>query len=1000
MLVLSPGLPAPLVLAIVSTLAILTFVSPRSSHAQDCGAACVLAGPRLASVDSTRSALLDPVLSGLLGSDVALDVLDWNGLAEGDVNLLDLLGESGARIGVSEPSQVLSAQMTLLSLVSAAGAVAAADGDTALVSALDALELPLAGLAGTIRLGDLLSIELPEGSLADIELNALDLVTGAVQLYNHRNVLTTTSPIALDNALLRTLGIGGGEILLQVVEPPVLRCGPTGTQFHSAAIRAHVALDLADLAVDAGPLTAALTPLLGAASAGIELARLDLYLEVARAEGAIRGIDLGARAVDLELSPAIGDLYLGAIDPAVFFNRDRALGASDLTHGQLGALEIALSGGLLRERARIHARALARGSPAARQLLRLLAPFPARGSVAQGTASLGHLATSLATSLDIEVEETLGLALDPLVDTVIEPAVNDVVGGVLGGTVTPALAQTVDPLLELLGVRVGEAVAEVRAITSRCRDTGDCPITGPAPDGVNTARYGVATHGIFAGMGIGALDPDDDRTRTGAGDAEAQADDLAGTDDEDGLSGAVWHRGGRVELPLALRGGAPGHLQGWVDWQGNGVFDPGDRIALDVTPDAEGFATLTVDVPADAREGTTFARLRWSSQQALGPAGPAPDGEVEDHAITIAAPAQIRLSGRVFADDGAGADAVAHDGIRQPGELALNGVELRALTPDGTELARGPSDAAGRWQLIVPAEAERELVMQALAPRGWRSISEVPDLPPQVLVGPVDDGLMVLAVAPGDSLTGLDLGFVPRAVLSAVNRDVLVDPGQRRDLPYRLRAGSPVSSELALLSPAATPDGALSVTLMRDADCDGTGDDALDAPILLSAGETGCAVARVAALSGAPVGSVLRYDLVATSLYAGTSTSESIRVPTTVTIGSALAIRETVENLSRKTAEGISNRAGPGDLLIYRLKLENTSSEPLDDVGILVATPVFTALTTPLPDDATRAAAPACELIAPRAPRTGFRGLLRWRCPGSMMPGERIDLSYVVRVLE
>lgn len=988
----------PIRILVIAVLVILALAPGRRADAQNCAVACVLAGPRLASMDSSRSALLDPVLSGLLGSDLALNVLDWNALAQGDVNLLGLLGESGAQLGLSEPSQVRSAQTTLLGVVSAAGAVAAADGDTALVSALGALEVPLAGLGGQIRLGDLLAIDLPQGALAEIELNALDLVTGAIQLYNHRNVVTTPRPITLDNQLLRALGVGGGEILLQVVEPPVLRCGPEGTQFHSAAIRAHARLDLADLAVDAGPLNAALPALLNA-SAGIELAQIDLYLEIARVEGAVRRIDTSARGVDVELSPAIGDLYLGAIDPGVFFNRGRPLGEADVSHGQVGELEIALTGGLVRKRARIQARAIARGSPAAAQVMQLFAPFPARGSVAQGAASLGFLAASLASNLDVEVEETLGLSLDPLVDTVIEPVVNDVIGGVLTGTVTPVLAQTVDPLLELLGLRLGEGVAEVRAITSGCRDTGDCPLSGPAPNGTDIARYGIADHGILDGMGMGGLDPDDETTRTSAGDDQAQGDDLSGSDDEDGLASQDWPRGSRLDLHLELRAAGVGYLQAWVDWHGDGQFDAGDRIARDLTPGADGIAVLTVAIPSRAREGATYARFRWSSAPSLGPSGPAPDGEVEDHRITITAPSQISLSGRVFADDGAAGAAIAHDGKRQVGELALQNVQLQAFAPDGRLVASGLSDTAGTWQLAVPAEAAGNVILMVLPPDGWRSITEAPEAPPAKEEGRVDDGQMTLAVVPGDVLGGLDFGLVPRARLAADLSQVLLQAGQRRDLPYRLTAGSPLHLDLTLAVTEATPAGALSVVLMHDADCDGTGDGPIRDTFELEAGEDFCAVARLQAGSGAPDRSTLRYDFLALGTYARTATADEIRLPATVKIGTALAIAETVQNLTRMTPEGTKNRAGPGDFLIYRLTLENVSAEPLDDVRTMVLTPVFTVLDKPLPARVARDDSADCELISPLEPRVGFRGLLRWRCPGQMAPGEIVVLSYVVRVL-
>src|SRR5262245_26423380 len=54
--------------------------------------ASLFAGPRLVSVDSTQSALLEGVFNALLpGSHVDLTVADWNAVAIGDVGVSGLL---------------------------------------------------------------------------------------------------------------------------------------------------------------------------------------------------------------------------------------------------------------------------------------------------------------------------------------------------------------------------------------------------------------------------------------------------------------------------------------------------------------------------------------------------------------------------------------------------------------------------------------------------------------------------------------------------------------------------------------------------------------------------------------------------------------------------------------------------------------------------------------------------------------------------------------------
>src|SRR5690606_29803721 len=69
----------------------------------------------------------------------------------------------------------------------------------------------------------------------------------------------------------------------------------------------------------------------------------------------------------------------------------------------------------------------------------------------------------------------------------------------------------------------------------------------------------------------------------------------------------------------------------------NGSFaDAGEQIAASVAVSSALPLVLSPTVPASAVPGTSIARFRCSSAGGLGPDGPAPDGEVEDHAIAIA----------------------------------------------------------------------------------------------------------------------------------------------------------------------------------------------------------------------------------------------------------------------------------------------------------------------------------------------------------------------------
>ena len=251
-------LAAPLVTAMTTALLFLVLATP--AHAACVTGACVTAGPRLASVSTAQGALLNPVLGGLLGTNVNLNVTDWNALATGDVNALAFLTSLQLQTGVSSPQQALNANVTVAQITAALQTAAASQGSSALSNTLANLVTQLGGAGGTVRVGDLLKLTMDPGGLVNTSINALDMVTGSAQLYNQKNVLSTPAPIGVSGGLLGMAGvINNAQVYIQAIEAPVMICGATGTTFHSSAVRVKLKLDLVSLS----PVTSLLTALPG-----------------------------------------------------------------------------------------------------------------------------------------------------------------------------------------------------------------------------------------------------------------------------------------------------------------------------------------------------------------------------------------------------------------------------------------------------------------------------------------------------------------------------------------------------------------------------------------------------------------------------------------------------------------------------------------------------------------------------------------------------------------
>lgn len=127
-------------------------------------------------------------------------------------------------------------------------------------------------------------------------------------------------------------------------------------------------------------------------------------------------------------------------------------------------------------------------------------------------------------------------------------------------------------------------------------------------------------------------------------DNDARSDDNLGTpDDEDGVTFAGFTQ---AQLPVLATGDfvtmsfvssqSNVWLQGWLDYNRNGVFEPAEKI-VNNKPLVAGANSVTIQVAPSAVLGLTYARFRISSEQNLPPVGTARDGEVEDYKVQIIA---------------------------------------------------------------------------------------------------------------------------------------------------------------------------------------------------------------------------------------------------------------------------------------------------------------------------------------------------------------------------
>ena len=170
----------------------------------------------LASIDSAQSNILNPLFSGLLGGNVNLTALGWDGLLKTDINLLKYLDQLAINLNVAAGnySQLLNTQASVTQLIQAAATVAQLNGATAeVITALGALQVAAIN-AAPVRLGEILQLQTGTTSAGlDANLQLLQLIQGVVQLANSKSAVAATLPINLP-------GLANVTVRVKVIEPP------------------------------------------------------------------------------------------------------------------------------------------------------------------------------------------------------------------------------------------------------------------------------------------------------------------------------------------------------------------------------------------------------------------------------------------------------------------------------------------------------------------------------------------------------------------------------------------------------------------------------------------------------------------------------------------------------------------------------------------------------------------------------------------------------------
>ena len=348
-----------------------------------------------------------------------------------------------------------------------------------------------------------------------------------------------------------------------------------------------------------------------------------------------------------------------------------------------------------------------------------------------------------------------------------------------------------------------------------------------------------------------------------------------------------------------------------------------------------------------------------------------------------------QLSGRIFVDNGVNG-GVAHDATMNEAGAGHRLSKLDILDSAGAVLATPSIASDGSWRYLLASSYSQAVTLVVTPIAGYLTISENTADLPELVAGNPHDGQFTFTPELSGTQTGLNFGLVQVPGLTK-DRTATVGRGQVVTLSHIYTATSDGDATVSITEIASNPEGAFVAAPYLDAACDGAALTPINAPISVTAEQQLCIVARVSAGSGAGPGSNFDFKLNVSTAFQNTSvtstTSNTDEVLVAAEVGQ-VTLSKTVTNETQGLTEGKSNQGKAGDVLLYRIYLENLSDAPVNNLHIYDRTPPYTRLTEPLPDPVLVTPSLTCNVVAPLSNTANYEGSLEWSCSGSLFPNE------------
>lgn len=382
-------------------------------------------GTGLLSLCSGSSALLAPLVNGLLGSNVCLSAVTYNGLVGTQISLLQVL--KNLNLDVGNLNSVLTAQVSLAQLVNAS-VQALSPAQVASISVNDLAALTTGTLGGSLlTIGKILSVTAADGvSALNTQINVLDLLNvGTLQVANSQNFVNLGTNVNLG-------ALGNVGIKLKLIQPPQMAIGgigPPAAYATSAQVR---------LAINVQALT--IIP-------GKPAVNLPLYIDIAAGKATLTSLQCKTpQSATFSVQPILAQVCLAN-------GQTDASAPNSCPVISIQANRVDVISGLLN--LGINARAANQLSTA----VTLSAPFPSSVTVGSSLSSiLGNIIQPSTIQVGLDILDPLGL---------LGALLNIVLSG-LGGLLNPILSAVgglLDATFSLLGLGIGQGTLKLSSVS-------------------------------------------------------------------------------------------------------------------------------------------------------------------------------------------------------------------------------------------------------------------------------------------------------------------------------------------------------------------------------------------------------------------------------------------------------------------------------------------------------------------------------------------------------